>query len=85
VADTKNGQPGVEETKSTVYQRDSYGGFSQTEQTQEVKTHTGDDPWVKKTTLMRTARSWKVSDVTEKTIRADDKDRNTESAFRALI
>jgi hypothetical protein len=80
VADTKTVRPGVEETKSTVYQRDSYGGFSQAEQSQEVKTHTGDDSVaVKKTTLMPDGNgSWKVSDVTEKTIRADGKYRITE-------
>jgi len=63
-----------------VYQRDSYGGFSQAEQTQEVKTHTGDDSVVvKKTTLMPDGNgSWKVGDVTEKTIKADGKDRTTE-------
>jgi len=80
VADTKTVSPGVEETKSTVYQRDSYGGFSQAEQTQEVKTHAADDSVaVKKTTLMPDGNgSWKVSDVTEKTIKAGDKDRTTE-------
>jgi hypothetical protein len=80
VADTKTVSPGVEETKSTVYQRDSYGGFSQAEQTQEVKTHAADDSVaVKKTTLMPDGNgSWKVSDVTEKTIKADDKDRTIE-------
>ena len=82
VADTKTVSPGVEETKSTVYQRDSYGGFSQAVQTQEVKTHKGDDSvGVKKTTLMPDGNgSWKVSDVTEKTISADGKDRTTEES-----
>ncbi len=80
VADTKTVSPGVEETKSTVYQRDSYGGFTQAEQTQEVKTHAADDSVaVKKTTLMPDGNgSWKVSDVTEKTIKADGMDRTTE-------
>ena len=80
VADTKTVSPGVEETKSTVYQRNSYGGFSQAEQTQEVKTHAADDSVaVKKTTLMPDGNgSWKVSDVTEKTIKSDGKDRTTE-------
>jgi hypothetical protein len=80
VADTKTVSPGVEETKSTVYQRDSYGGFSQAEQTQEVKTKTGDDSFaVKKTTLAPNGNGgWQVSDVTEKTIKADGKDRTTE-------
>ncbi len=80
VADTKTVRPGVEETKSTVYQRDSYGGFSQAEQTQEVKTHAADDSVaVKKTTLMPDGNGgWQVSDVTEKTIKADGKVRTTE-------
>ena len=79
VADTKTVRPGVEETKSTVYERDSYGGFSQAEQTQEVKTHAGDDVAVKKTTLMPDGNGgWQVRDVTEKTIKADGKDRTTE-------
>jgi hypothetical protein len=80
VADTKTVSPGVEETRSTVYQRDSYGGFTQAEQTQEVKTHAADDSVAeKKTTLMPDGNGgWKVSDVTEKTIKADGKDRTTE-------
>ena len=80
VADTKTVSPGVEETRSTVYQRDSYGGFTQAEQTQEVKTQAADDSVaVKKTTLIPDGNgSWKVSDVTEKTIKADGKDRTTE-------
>jgi hypothetical protein len=81
VADTKTVKPGVEETKSTVYERDSYGGFSQAEQTQEVKTHTGDDVAVKKTTLMPDGNgAWQVRDITEKTIKADGKNRTTEES-----
>jgi hypothetical protein len=80
VEDTKTVRPGVEQTKSTVYERDSYGGFSQTEQTEEVKTKTGDaSVTVKKTTLAPDGNgSWKISGVTEKTITADGKDRITE-------
>lgn len=83
VADTKTVRPGVEETKSTVYERDSYGGFSQAEQTEEVKTKTGDESVaVKKTTLAPDGNGgWKVSGVTEKTITADGKDRTTEERF----
>ena len=83
VTNTKTISPGVEETKSTVYQRDSYGGFSQTEQTQEVKTQSGDDSVaVKKTALLPDGNGgWKVGSVTEKSIKvggADGKDRTTE-------
>ncbi len=83
VADTKTVRPGVEETKSTVYERDSYGGFGQAEQSQEVKTHGADDSVaVKKTTLKPDLNgSWKVSEVSEKTIKANGtggKDRTTE-------
>jgi hypothetical protein len=83
VANTKTVSPGVEETKSTVFQRDSYGGFSQAEQTQEVKTQSGDDSVaVKKTTLMPDGNGgWKVGSVMEKSTRvggAVGKDRTTE-------
>ena len=80
VADTKKISPGVEETKSTVYKRDSYGGFSQAEQTQERKTQGADDSVaVQKTTLKPDGNgSWKVSGVTEKTVKNDGQDRTTE-------
>lgn len=80
VADTKKISPDAEETKTTVYRADSYGGFTQAEQTQELKTHGADDRVaVKKTTQVPDGNgSWKVSGVTEKTIKSDGKNRTTE-------
>jgi hypothetical protein len=80
VADTRKLSSGAEETKSSVYRSDSYGGFTQVGQTQELKTHGADDSVaVKKTTLLPDGNgNWKVSDVTEKTIKDDGKNRTTE-------
>lgn len=80
VSDTKNLGPGVQETKSTVYRRDSYGGFSQAEQTQELKTQGADDSLaVKKTVLLPDGNGgWQVGGVTETTVKTDGKNRITE-------
>jgi len=80
VTDTRNVSPDVEETKSTVYQPDSSGGFAQTQQTQELKTRKADDSVeVKKKTLLRDGNgNWGVSEVAEKTIEHDGKNRITE-------
>jgi hypothetical protein len=80
IADTKKISPNVEETKRTVYQSDGYGGLAQAEQTQELKTQVADDSVaVKKTTLTPDANGkWRVSGVTEKTIKDDGKNRITE-------
>jgi len=80
IEDTKQISPGVEETKNTVYQADSYGGFSQTRQTQELKTRGADDNVaVKKTTLIPDGNGgWKVNEQTEKTIKDDGTHRSTE-------
>lgn len=80
VADTKKIRPDLEETKTTVYQRDSYGGFSQAEQAQELKTHSADGSVaVKKTMQVPDGNgSWKVSGVTEKTIKNDGQNRTME-------
>jgi hypothetical protein len=80
IADTKKVGPNVEETKRTVYQSDGYGGLAQAEQTQELKTQVADDSVaVKKTTLTPDANGkWKVSGVTERTIKDDGKNRTTE-------
>src|SRR5215469_6576137 len=80
IADTKKVSPNVEETKNTIYERDSYGGFSQAQQTREVKTRIADDSTaVKKTTLVPDGNgNWQVSDVTEKTIKDDGPNRTTE-------
>lgn len=80
VADTKKTSPGVEETKSTVYRPDGYGGFTQTVQTQELRTRNADDSVeVKKTTMVPDGNgSWGVSEQTAKTIKDDGKNRTTE-------
>ena len=80
VADTRKLSSGAEETKSSVYRSDSYGGFTQVGQTQELKTHGADDSvTVKKTTLVPDGNgNWKVRDVTEKIIKEDGKNRTTE-------
>ena len=80
VADTKTVSQGVEETKNTIYQRDSYGGFSQAAQTHEVTTHNADDSVaVKKTTLLPDGNGgWQVTGVIEKTTKSDGKDRTTD-------
>jgi hypothetical protein len=80
VTDTRKLSSGAEETKSSVYRTDSYGGFTQVGQTQELKTHGADDSVaVKKTTLLPDGNgNWKVNDVTEKTIKDDGKNRTTE-------
>jgi hypothetical protein len=75
VADTRKISPDVQETESTVYQPDSYGGFAQAQQTQELKTHRADGSVsVKRTTLMPDVNgNWRVSDVMEKTIKDVEK------------
>ena len=77
VADTKKVSPGTEETKSTVYEADGYGGLAQAQQTQEVKTQGADNSVaVKKTKLVPDGNGkWRVSAVTEKTIKDDGKNR----------
>jgi len=80
VADTRKVGSGTEETKSSVYRADSYGGFTKVGETQELKTHGADDSvQVKKTTLLPDGNGgFKVSGVTEKTIKDDGKSRTTE-------
>jgi hypothetical protein len=87
VADTRKISPDVEETKSTVYLPDSYGGFAQAQQTQELKTHGADDSVsVKRTTLMPDLNgNWRVSDVIEKTIKDDSKNRTEERVSRPAL
>jgi hypothetical protein len=80
VADTRKVGSGAEETKSSVYRADSYGGFTKVGETQELKTQGADDSVrVKKTTLLPDGNGgFKVSGVTEKTIKDDGKSRTTE-------
>lgn len=80
VADTKKLGSNAEETKTTVFRPDSYGGLSQSEQTQEVKTQAADDSVsIKKTTRMQDGNgNWKISNVAETTVKDDGKNRTTE-------
>jgi hypothetical protein len=80
VADTRKISPGVEETETTVSQPDSYGGFTQTEQTKEVKMPDADGSVaVKKTKLVPDGNgNWIVLEVKEKTIKDDGKSRSEE-------
>jgi len=80
VADTKKAGSGEEETKSSVYRADSYGGFTKVGETQELKTRgTDDSVRVKKTTLLPDGNGgFKVSGVTEKTVKDDGQSRTTE-------
>ncbi len=80
VADTRKISPNVEETKSTVSRPDSYGGFSQTEQMQELKTRNADDSVESKTKRLVPDGNgnWGVLEVKEKTIKDDGKKRTTE-------
>ena len=83
IVSTRKISPEIEERKSTVYRADSYGGFTQAQQTQELKTHNaGDSVAVKRINRIPDGNgNWKVSDVTE-TITADDgKNRTSEERF----
>jgi len=78
--DTTKISPNVEATESAIYQRDSYGGFTQVEQTEVLKTRRADDGVAIKTTtrLPDGNGRWKVTDVTEKLIKDDGTNRTTE-------
>ena len=85
VADTRKLDSGAEETKKSVYRADSYGGFTQVGQTQELKTRGADESVaVKKTTLLPDGNGrWKVSGVSETTVKEDGKNRITEERVRS--
>ena len=78
--DTTKISPDVEATESAIYHRDSYGGFTQVEQTEVLKTCRADDGVAIKTTtrLPDGNGRWKVTDVTEKLIKDDGPNRTTE-------
>jgi hypothetical protein len=80
IVDTAKISADVEATESAIYQRDSYGGFTQVEQAQLLKTRRADDSVAIKTTtrLPDGNGRWKVTDVTEKLIKDDGTDRTTE-------
>jgi hypothetical protein len=79
-ADTTKISPDVEATESAIYHRDSYGGFTQVEQTEVLKTRRADDGVAIKTMtrLPDGSGRWKVTDVTEKLIKDDGPNRTTE-------
>jgi len=78
--DTTKISADVEATESAIYLRDSYGGFTQVEQTQVLKTRGADDAVsIKTTTRLPDGNGrWKVTDVTEKLIKDDGTNRTTE-------
>ena len=79
-ADTTKIGADVEATESAIYLRDSYGGFTQVEQTQVLKTRRADDGMAIRTTtrLPDGNGRWTVTDVTEKLIKNDGTSRTTE-------
>ena len=79
-ADTHKLSSGAEETNTSVYRRDSYGGFTQAEQTHELKTPGADDSVaVKKTTLVPDGNGkFKINGVTQITVKNDGQNRTTE-------
>jgi hypothetical protein len=80
VADTSKAGPDAQETKTTVYQADGSGGFTTSLQTQELQKRSADHTVeVNKTTLVPDGNgNWNVSEVKEKTIKEDGKNRTTE-------
>lgn len=80
VADTKKISPDAQETKTTVYLGDSSGGFTTARQIQELQKRSGDHTLeAKKTTLVPDGNgNLKVSEIKEKTIQEDGKNRTTE-------
>ena len=80
VEDTRKTSPEVQETKTTLYVADGNGGFTASRQTQELQKSGADKSTdVKKTTLGPDVNGgWLVNDVSEKTIKEEDKSRSTE-------
>jgi hypothetical protein len=83
IVSTRKISSNVEETKSAVYRPDSYGGFSQVLETNELKTHNADGS-VAVTSTNRIPDGnggWKVSDQTKTTIMDDGNNRITDERF----
>jgi len=80
VEDIRKTSPEVQETKTTLYVADGNGGFTVSRQTQELQTSGADKSTeVKKTTLRPNVNGgWLVNEVSEKTIKEEDKSRTTE-------
>jgi hypothetical protein len=82
VADTKKTSPDAQETRTTIYLADGNGGFTPSQQTQELQKRSADQRIeVKKTTLFPGANgNWELGEVREKTITEDGKSRTTEES-----
>lgn len=80
VEDTRKTSPNAQETKTTVYLGDGNGGLIPSLQTEELQKRGADHSVeVKSTTLVPDANGkWEVSEVKEKTIKEDGKNRTTE-------
>ena len=86
VGDTKKTSPDAQETKTTVYVADGNGGSTASRETQELQKHNADQSAeVKKTTLQPDVNgNWAVNEVSEKTIKEEDKTRTTEERISRL-
>ena len=82
VADTAKAGPDEQETKTTVYLGDGNGGFTPSQQTQELQKRTSDHSTeIEKTTLFPGADgNWEVGEVSEKTVKGEGKSRTTEES-----
>jgi hypothetical protein len=80
VADTKKTSPDAQETRTTVYRADGNGSFTPALQTQESQKRNADHSVeVKATTLRPNGNGgWELSEVSEKTIKHDGKNRTIE-------
>jgi hypothetical protein len=81
VADTKKTSPDEQETKTTTYTADGDGALSKSSQTQLQKRGADHRIDLKTTSLQPDGNGgWRVSEVTQKTITEDGKDRTTEES-----
>lgn len=79
VAETKKTGPDAQETKTTVYAVDSYGGFTASRQVQETQKGADHKIEQKKTTLFPDGNgNFKVGEVQEKTITEDGSKRTSD-------
>lgn len=80
VADTKQTSPDVQETRTTVYRADGNGSFTPSLQTQESQKRNADHSLEVKATSLRPDGNgnWESSEVREKTIKQDGKNRTIE-------
>jgi hypothetical protein len=86
VQDTKQINPNVQETKSTVFTASTNGGLAASMQTTERDTKTGDHTveFRKSTLLPDLNGGWQTGEVREGTIKSDGKDRTKEERVLRL-